>query len=449
MEDKRFDLTPRQILVHLRDIEKKAARDSFRIYIPTKVADTAIIDDSVLAEEARRMLEFVGLYGYELDVTYAKTGDGVGGDCMNNSAERSVHIHVSDAFSRNWKATVAVLAHEICHKVLFVKGLYSPIEMMNEVYAELATIYFGFGELILSGYQAKDHCLGYLKPDTYKKINLLICVICGNIRSDVLKLQDIDPLADEAIAIWEKDDDKHALLTNCFKNAEKQLAEYYRNLVLLGQVVEKLRKDVKTEFDNMDKTYYHDIIEIKHTTIETFMFVYDKYCEHDFRNVHTEALNEAVSDALYALISKCREHDYVELTYNFTCPVCGTTEKNRLNEKGLTVRRCVNADCGRHITYNTDEWNATVCQRKATMRAQTEKDEIERRVKELVASAKRDAAQRVNHAQEVARSQIASARSDAAARVDDMKRNERRRYREETLAKVPVVLRWLVARYLK
>ena len=159
MEDKRIDLTPRQILSHLHDIEKKVPRKEFRIYIPTDV-NHAVVTDSELVEETRKMLEFIGLFGYKLDITYAKTAEGTGGECKNNGTDKSVHIHVSDSFRNNWEATVAVLAHEICHKVLFVNGLYSFIEMTNEVYAELATIYFGFGELILNGYQAKDHCLG-------------------------------------------------------------------------------------------------------------------------------------------------------------------------------------------------------------------------------------------------------------------------------------------------
>lgn len=121
MEDKRLDLTPRQILLHLLDIEKKDPREEFRIFLPSTTVNCAN-PDLLLVEDARRMLEFVGLYDYDLDVVYAKTAEGTGGDCQNNGTERAVHIHVSDSYRNNRKASMAVLAHEICHKLLFVKG---------------------------------------------------------------------------------------------------------------------------------------------------------------------------------------------------------------------------------------------------------------------------------------------------------------------------------------
>lgn len=444
MEDKRFDLTPRQILSHLHDIEKKVPREEFRIYIPTTIAD-AMVTDYSLVEETRKMLELVGLFGYELDVTYAKTAEGTGGDCKNNGTEKVVHIHVSDSFRNNWKASVAVLAHEICHKVLFVKGLYSPMDMMNEVYAELATIYFGFGELVLDGYQAKDHCLGYLKPDTYKKINLLICVIYGNIKSEVLNLKDIDPLVDVAVDIWEKDDEKRSLIIDCFKQTESQIAEYHRNILLAKQILDKLVEDVKGEFERWNRVYFKDFLKSGYSRLEAFLFIYDNYCARDFHNERICQLNETLNDSLYALFSKYQEKSSFELKYDYTCPVCGASRENKQNKKGVSVQKC--PECGNHITFNTEEWNATIFQRRAIQRSKEEKEAFDRKVDEYTKLIKQGADETVRQVQKNASDQIAAVRNETSEKIDEIKRNERQRYKEEVLAKIPSFLRWSVVKY--
>lgn len=446
MEDKRFDLTPRQILSHLIDIEKKVPRDNFRIFISSAITET-IIPDHILVEEARKMLEFVGLAGYELDVTYAKTAEGTGGDCQNNGAERAVHIHVSDSYRNDWKASVAVLAHEICHKLLFVKGLYSPINMTNEIYAELATIYFGFGELILGGYQAKDHCLGYLQPDTYKKINLLVCVVCGNIKSAVLNLKDIDPLADEVIDIWEKEEDKRSLLINCFKDTEKQMADYYRNIYLLNQIIEKLKEEIKCEYERLDKMYFTDLINSNYTRLKAFLFVYDNYCARGFENARVSQLSETVNDSVFALFSKYQEQGHLELKYDFVCPICGTIRANKLDKKGVSIQKC--PTCGKHITFNTEEWNATIFQRKAIQKEKEEKEAFDRRVEEYKKLLKKESDEAIFEARNNAIKQINTVRLESIEKADELKRNERQQCKEEILKKIPFYLRWMVAKYFK
>jgi hypothetical protein len=448
MEDKRFDLTPRQILTHLLEIEKKASREEFRIYIPTEVID-AIVPDDKLKKEAQRMLEFVGLYDYDIDVSYAQTAYGTGGDVKNNGIEKSVNIHVSEIYRTDREASVAVLAHEICHKVLFVKGLYSPTIIMNEVYAELATIYYGFGEIVLKGYQAKDHCLGYLKSDTYKKVNLLVCVVCGNIKSEVLNLKDIDPLADEAIEVWEKYDDKRTLLINCFKNAESQIAEFYRNIRLLEQILEELKKEIKGEFERIDKMYFKDFINIGYSRIDAFLFIYDNYSSRELLNKRFTQLNESVSKSIFNLLSIYQEQGYLELKYNYTCPVCGTTRENKLNSKGISIRKCPNPECGKYITFNTDEWNATVFQRRAIQKEKEEKEAFNNRVEEYTERIKKEARDTILEVKKTTNDKVNSIRSETTKEIEEIRRNEQQRCKDEIRNKIPSYLRWLVAKYIQ
>ena len=50
------------------------------------------------------------------------------------------------------------MAHEICHKVLYINGVYYPNNAIeNELLTDLATVYVGFGKLSLNGcYHRKE-----------------------------------------------------------------------------------------------------------------------------------------------------------------------------------------------------------------------------------------------------------------------------------------------------
>lgn len=439
MADNRINLTPRQILSHLLDVERIAPRKEYHIYIPTKVSDSDITND-VLANEARKMIESVGLYNLEYDITYAKTAEGTAGYCLNNGTERSVHIQVSDVFRNNWKSSVAILAHEICHKILFFRGLYKPkpFEIMNEVYAELATIYFGFGEIILSGYNTNNHCLGYLTADTFKNIHLLVCVICGNIQSSVINLQDIDPLVDIAVDLWESEDDKRKLLKECFAKAEQQVAEYHKNIQLVEQILNQCKEDAKKEFERLDKVYFKDFNNAKRSSLETFLCIYDNFCLRDHHSNRIAKLNDVVCESLFNLYSSYQEQGNLELKIYLTCPKCGLKKENKFIGERFVVLKCGKTECGIHCTYDTEPWNATAFQRIVDKKRKAAKESFDRKVNESVRMIRRDADE-----------QIRAIRSQARKEIDEIKRNERQRAKEEFLSKTPYFLRWIIAKYIK
>ena len=145
-----IQLITKEIISYLCHIEQKAPRKQFALY-ETKhwiQPDTAI-PLATVNDEAKNMLDFVGLHNYQTDIRFDVLNDNVGGNIsLNNTKELVVHIRISSTYRNNWKATLAVLAHEICHKFLMVNGLYCSIDVnVNETYVDLATMYVGFGEL--------------------------------------------------------------------------------------------------------------------------------------------------------------------------------------------------------------------------------------------------------------------------------------------------------------
>lgn len=108
-------------------------------------------------------------------------------------------ICISNGLLFNPDGALAVLAHEICHKLLQVKGFKGRTEEENEFYTDLATIYTGLGKYTLvgclknethfSGNQITTHTesVGYLTRDNYAYAYTLTSYFYGLSRSEYIK----------------------------------------------------------------------------------------------------------------------------------------------------------------------------------------------------------------------------------------------------------------------
>ena len=425
-------LSPRKIISYLRDIEKKIPRRTFNIYRPS-VSPTGDITEEQLQKETLLMLDFVGLKGYKADVKYVPLEKGVGGNIsLNDSSEQCVHINISNEYRSNWKATVAVLAHEICHKVLFVNGLYyaPPFTAMNEVFVDLATIYVGFGQLILDGYITNTtntiHYLGYLTFNTYEVTHLIVCSALGNIMGEATGLKEKDYYANLAIERWEENSDKSKVLSTYFMKHERQQAEFHRNIMVLEQLLQQCKKDMAYDYDILDQEYFKQPQKEK-GTIGSSLAAFSAIYEYEFykENPHVEKLNNAINRAIYDLYVTYQEQRSIEFHYDFSCPFCGKTSKNSTVKNRSAIIRC--PGCGRHYTYNGEHWNVTKRQR--------ELDEERRRRERLFNEEVNKREQEIQNKANVA--------------IEEIRRNEQGRCKEAILKKIPFYLRWIVAKYFK
>ena len=144
MSDIRLD--ERQVCAYLETIEKSLKRKNYKIYEHTPSFNSS--DSIEVNKEARKMLDFVGLNNYIAVINYTQHSVNVGGHIeLDDSNE--VFIEISSNFIYDKESVLAVMAHEICHKLLYVHGLYyrAPIpQIENEKLTDLATIYVGFGK---------------------------------------------------------------------------------------------------------------------------------------------------------------------------------------------------------------------------------------------------------------------------------------------------------------
>ena len=127
------------------------------------------------------MMDYVGLQNYTALITYERTKEGIAGS-INLNEEKIVYIEIDKSIlnrNKSKETILGVLAHEICHKLLYTHGLYMSDTMTNEICTELATIYVGFGLLTIRGCSSEETRIqdgqitnqifstGYLTPKSY------------------------------------------------------------------------------------------------------------------------------------------------------------------------------------------------------------------------------------------------------------------------------------------
>lgn len=160
-------------------LEKKLPKREFNLYIPS--SDFNPKDIISIQKEANKMMKHIGLDDYIATITYEKTKDGTAG-YINLNYDKEVWITVDKGSNHlKWKM-LAIMAHEICHKYLYINGVHfpKPFDNLLEWYTDLATIYVGFAILTLNGCKIQSesryheriiaitHLTGYLEKSNFE-----------------------------------------------------------------------------------------------------------------------------------------------------------------------------------------------------------------------------------------------------------------------------------------
>ncbi len=141
-------LSDKQIMEHLEMIDS-------HLHMPYKEFHIPHSQDGIMRLEqiAQAMMMHVGLYGYEPVIKYDHLDTNTGGFIkLNNNSDNKVYITISDDLPTHFEIKYAILAHEICHKLLYTHNCYFPdMGDYNESLTDISTIYVGFGKLTLNG----------------------------------------------------------------------------------------------------------------------------------------------------------------------------------------------------------------------------------------------------------------------------------------------------------
>ena len=117
---------------------------------PVDPKDPIAVNDAV-----KRLAAHAGLHGLRFIVGIGNDGTDAGGRSEFSSGQEEVFIEISKAASVFGPSLLAVLAHEVCHKVLFDRLIHQQGNDARryEVLTDMTAVYLGFGKLLLNGYE--------------------------------------------------------------------------------------------------------------------------------------------------------------------------------------------------------------------------------------------------------------------------------------------------------
>lgn len=360
MKAQEIYLSPKNILSYLTDFEKRLPRKEYVEYTPRVITQECITDEN-LNLEARFMLDFLGMDSYTPECRFCQTAANTGG-CINLNPERIVKIDVSEEFRNNPNATVAILAHEICHKYLYSYNIYFPsATIINEVYTDLCTIFVGFGELILKGYKTTSynttHYLGYLNINMYSDCNAIIKTVNGKMSNETN-----DYFLEEVIELWNKNPDTRGLYLDCFKKLEESHALFHRNVATLNSIISQIENRITNDLDNYNKLFFDDhslFDENKEPLrpISIFAKIYESTLIDHNENVNQlNKNNEILSELIVKLIDIDSKIDTSNIASSQQkCPFCGHSYDHTKIKGEATILKC--SKCKKNFYMNRTEFN--------------------------------------------------------------------------------------------
>ena len=359
-ENKNIELTNEQILSEVSLIESHLRLESMTFY----ESQLPLLDIINIQKEARAMLDFVGLNNYTPLITFVDTKSEAGNIELDNSP--NVFIEIDNKYRVNSSQILAIMAHEICHKVLFLKGLYYPyITLKNEVLTDLATLYVGFGKLTMNGCHQSytttrddwqngqkvkitttyTETIGYLTTDTFTRAYDIVCS-CFNIPLD-LKIAGLNESATKRIESISKFSPLKASashLKELLKKIQNSQSSTFRAIVILECILAQIRSIISEK----QTPIYNELIapfdfsdeELKGRLFQA-QSVLPKYenSKDEFKDI-SSSLEKALNIILKSIGPNLDYKGIALKLKAIECPKCGYINHTFLKENRSVFVRC-------------------------------------------------------------------------------------------------------------
>jgi hypothetical protein len=131
--------------IHL--LESKLGNTSHSLLMPFTFNGSDIIK---VQEVGKIIARHVGLDSLTFIIIYAQQSENVAGH-INLNRSNDVFIEIDSKFNFDCDIILSILAHEICHKYLYINDIILFPEYENEMLTDAATIFTGLGKLSLNG----------------------------------------------------------------------------------------------------------------------------------------------------------------------------------------------------------------------------------------------------------------------------------------------------------
>ena len=354
-------LSKDEILSKLTLIERHLGYSTMCFYVPTCTVFTG--DEGVInaQKEASQMLKHVGLTHHIPLITFTKTESSVGGN-IELDYDETVFININENYRPYPDMVMAVMAHEICHKVLFVNGLYFSEKskgLENELLTDLATVYVGFGKLSLNGcYWEHQHeagqmiithtkTLGYISLQTFATAYSIVCSVFDVPKSDRLKGLD-DHAFNEVIADWSFHQNKISVndLSDAMKIGQEEEAKLSKYIYVLETILPQLKDRIKHKHNERYTDLVHPFdFSDKDLSRQQFLATQSvsKYRNRE-ENDEIHRINKYFSKIINTLITDDAIDVSLDEAHNslrdITCPICGRIKANALKGNKKVYLKC-------------------------------------------------------------------------------------------------------------
>ena len=378
LKDKAMDkyiLDEVAIISKLAIIEKHLEGFNKCFYEPT--SDFNSNDSLSVQKEASRMLKFVGLKNYFPIITYEKHNDSVGGQVELDNSE-NVFIEINEKFRGDSEKVLAVIAHEICHKVLYVHNLYYPyLKIENEILTDLATVYVGFGKLSLNGCYSQEvstkmewrngnavevktthsQTVGYLSLNQFALAFNVVCNVYGITYEEKIKgLNQTSRAKVSSVTIKLLNPITIKEIRNSLKSIQDGDAKLYNSIIVMECILSDLRNKLKERHNQ----YRNDLLR-PYGEGDPSQKVDKQIIAFSLLNKYKSTNEDVIlQQHLQNVIDYYKGHESLDCSalLDIECPICSYKKKSALKDYKRLFVKCPN--CGYLFVWDAELKKETV-----------------------------------------------------------------------------------------
>jgi len=334
--------------------------------------------DVVKVQEAgKKIAQHLGLPPLTFLISYVQQKSNVGGNIeLDNNKE--VFVEIDNKFRNDHEIVLAVLAHEICHKYLYLNNLKLFPEIENEMLTDAATIYTGLGKLSLNGCEritsssstsgnittttTTTKKVGYMNREQFAFVYRLVCEMRRISKKEMMK-----GLSSEASSVVNRISQNSNFHFNkrFFSNemtlktisddigaSQKNIAKFNRHIRELQEIILPTAIELSKDFHSYAKSKIDPLVQsatesvnkephsyIKNLlTLEEFESYKSKLIEKERELRKFAARLQKFLAYINSNYSKQLSWKNNEFLFQFKCPSCGNDM--RIREKKLARVKC-------------------------------------------------------------------------------------------------------------
>lgn len=332
----------------------------------------------------KRIAEHLGLSNLIFVITYSTQEKDTAGH-INLNPDNEVFIEIDSKYKDDYDIVLAVLSHEICHKLLYINNIQLFPEIENEMLTDAATIYTGLGKLSLNGCEKQKVSsiterkfsgtktttttttfnVGYMDRTQFAFAYRFLCKIRKIKEDDVFKglnadvISEIQKISSQYNRYFSDTYFQHKFSSNLLSKTlneeillkQKEFARLFKNLRIIQNNIlhhaeeyyKLYNKNLKANLDvfrnHTQNTSYNDELQyVKNVLFEEDLANYVEDNKNDKELLNLSNAFEKFVAFHNKILPNLLINSRIDFLKNFQCPVCQ-------KEMKVSVVKIVKIDC--------------------------------------------------------------------------------------------------------